>query len=174
MIVCIIIAVIHVVHQKEEGALFFICYTILFAWSVLVLIIGVWKYLDDPILGKFSFDVNGITFYTPLRTITFLYDECAEIGFTRWIGGTVIKQNYIYYIYLSKRTLTEEQRLNLFLGRSKKKRGNRHMPLYQSEYILFQYRSDIFSSFVECVPERYKQGLIFTEKHLNLKAFKRS
>ena len=173
LFVFIILAVYHVVRDKEGSILFFTCVAIMFVMGMIGLIGYVWKFLDDPILGRYSFDKNGITFYTPLRTITFIYEECAEIGFTRWIGGGAITNQYIYYIYFSKRTLTAEQRAYLFWRRSKTKRGKRRMPLYQSEYVLFQYRPDIFSSFVECVPEKYKQGLLFTEKKLKLKAYER-
>ena len=144
------------------------CLILIILTDVFSMIALIWIVIDDPILGRFSFDEKGITFYTPRQTVTFLYDECAEIGFTRWYGGSGIKQyRFIYYIYFSKRTLTEEQRAYLF-ERSKKKRGKRNRLLYQSEYVLFQYRPDIFSLFIKCVPERFKQGLIFTEKNLNL------
>lgn len=133
-----------------------------------------WKYFDDPILGKFSFDKTGVTFYVPLRRIIFPYDECAEIGFTRWIaGGAIANHRYLYYIYFSKKKLTEEQRAYLFEGRSKKKHGKHNKPLYQSEYVLFQYRPNVFADFIECVPERFRSKLIQEEKDLDLKPYEK-
>ena len=155
----------HLVYEKQGNLFLFLCLSVFFVAAVYAFIALIIIIIDDPILGRFSFDEKGITFYTPRRTITFLYDECAEIGFTRWRG---LFCRYNYYIYFSKRTLTEEQRAYLF-ERSKKKRGKRNRHLYQSEYVLFQYRPDIFSSFIESVPERFKRRLIITEKNLNLK-----
>ena len=169
----VIIAIINVVKDKQGDIVFWLCIVFFIFLSVPGFIGYLWKFFDDPILGRFSFDKDGVTFYTPLRSITFLYEECAEIGITRWIGGGQIKTQYIYYVFLSKKVLTDEQRAYLFLGRSKKKRGKRHMPLYQSEYVLFQYRPDIFASFIECVPEQFKNGLLWKEKNLNLRPYER-
>ncbi len=128
-----------------------------------------WKFFDDPILGKFSFDLHGVKFFTPIRTIEYSYADCAEIGFTRWFGAnTLSNQQYMYYIYLSKIPLTEEQRSYLFEGRSKTRRGKRNMPLYQSEYVLFQYSPEVFAEFIKCVPEPFRSKLIEEESHLNL------
>ncbi len=165
--------VIHVVNEKQDDIVFWVCILLFILDGIFCFLALLWKFLDDPILGRFSFDKDGVTFYTPLRSITFLYEECAEIGITRWIGGGQIKAQYIYYVFLSKKVLTDEQRAYLFLGRSKKKRGKRHMPLYQSEYVLFQYRPDIFASFIECVPEQFKNGLLWKEKNLNLRPYER-
>ena len=148
--------------------------TLLFAMAVIGFFGYAWKFFDDPILGKFSFDKTGVTFYTPLRIITFPYDECAEIGFTRWIaGGAIANRRYLYYIFFSKKTLTEEQRAYLFEGRSKNKRGKHNKPLYQSEYVLFQYRPDVFADFIECVPERFRNKLIQEKENLDLKPYEK-
>ena len=119
--------------------------------SAVCLVASVRPFFDDPLLGKFSFDQTSVTFYTPLRTITFHYDECVEIGFTRW---------GINYIYFSKKYLTLKQRSRLFAGRSKKKRGRLNMPLYQSEYIMFQYRPKVFDEFIHCVPAQFREKLL--------------
>ncbi len=174
LLIYTIVGTIHVVRNNEGDFIIFTCMAISFGMSIVAGGGYAWKYLDDPILGKFSFDKDGITFYTPLRTIIFLYDECEEIGFTRWIaGGTITNHNYIYYIYFSKKVLTEEQRAYLFEGRSKKKRGKHNKPLYQSEYVLFQYRPDFFPDFIECVPERFRGRLVREEENIDFKSYEK-
>ena len=42
------------------------------------------------------------------------------------------------------------------------------MPLYQSEYVLFQYSPEVFAEFIKCVPEPFRSKLIEEESHLNL------
>ena len=150
--------------MNKDGLLVFI---LLHFYVALWIIGGVgyaWKFFEEPILGKFSFDKKSITFYTPIRTITFLYDECAEIGFAGWKGPG----GRIFYIYFSKCRITDEQRAVLFFRRSKKKRGKLNLPLYQSEFVLFQYRPDVFAELIECVPERFRDRLIREEARLNL------
>ena len=147
---------------------------LIFVSGIVTFPLLIWKFLDDPILGRYSFDTQGVTFYTPLRETSFRYDECAEIGFTQWVGGSTLhNQKYIYYIYFSKKMLTDEQRHFLFLGRSKTKRGKRNMPLYQSEYALFQYQPDVFSEFIQYVPEQFREKLILAEKRLDLKPYEK-
>lgn len=128
-----------------------------------------YKLLDDPVLGKVSFDNMGVNFHTPLRTIRYLYGECAEIGFTKWPGpgGTA------YYIYLSKVKITDEQRDYLFRGRSKRKRGKRNMPLYHSEYLLFQYTNDVFDAFIDTVPSKFRDELIRKKIEMGISVYDR-
>ena len=137
-----------------------------------VLIQYIWKFFDEPILGRVSFDRQAVTFYTKTHTIVFPYNECVEIGFTKWFGDTA-PGRYVYYIYFSKIALNEDQRSHLFEGRSKTKRGKRNMPLYQSEYVLFQYRAEVFADFIECVPERFRTNLIETAESLHLNWYER-
>ena len=172
--ILLVCCVIHVVQDNQDDVLFYCNMGLLFSLSIFGFLGYLWRFIDDPILGRFSFDTEGITFYTLRRKITFQYDECVEIGFTRWIaGGVVTNHRYIYYIYFSKKTLTDEQRTFLFWERSKKKRGKRQMPLYQSEYVLFQYRPDVFSEFIKHIPEHYKKELVLAEKQLDLKAYEK-
>ena len=126
-------------------------------------------FLDDPVLGRYSFDSYAVTFYTPLNTFIFPYTECKEIGFTRWVGASAASnQQYMYYIFLSKKELTEEQRRLLFEVRSKRKCMRMKRPVYQSDYLLFQYSPSVFLEFIKCVPEPFRGKLIEEEKQLNL------
>jgi hypothetical protein len=159
-------------HHVAENEEVFLVYFLVAIYLALGSFVGgayAWKFFEEPILGKFSFNKKGITFYTPIRTITFLYDECAEIGFAQWIGGG----GRIFYIYFSKCPITYKQRAVLFYRRSKKKRGKLNLPLYQSEFVLFQYRPDVFEELIECVPERFRDRLIREEAHLNLKPWEK-
>ncbi len=124
-------------------------------------------YLTDPILGEIIFDNIGITFFAPLKTFKFKYNECADIGFTSKYG--IGRRKKEFYVYLSKVEILPEQRRFLAARRSKKKKGKRNMPLYQSEFLMFQYTSEIFSEFIECVPSPFREELLKKERELGLK-----
>ena len=135
---------------------------------IIILISYIKGFFDDPILGRVSFDAHGVYFYTPINTIMITYSECKEIGFTRWVGASVLhNQQYSYYIYLSKIHLTDEQRKKLFWRRSKKKDGT-DKPAYLLEFALFQYTPEVFADFIKCVPEPFRSKLIEEENQLNL------
>ena len=155
-------------HPNEE-TITYIGASIGLAGVASLLINALWVFFDDPLLGKFSFDTNGITFYLPFKTLTFPYAFCQEIAFTRWVGASAVyNPQYNYYIYLSKKELSESQREYLLWKRSKKKKKNRDMPLYQREFVVFQYTPKIFADFIKCVPEPFRSKLIEEESKLNL------
>ena len=111
----------------------------------------IWKLLDDPLLGEVSFDMNGATFYTKLHTYSYSYAECLDIGFISAPGGQ--------FVYLSRAHINGEQKAHLF-HRITWRRGKRNMPLYRSEYVLFQFEADIFAEFITYVPEPFHTKLI--------------
>ena len=113
-------------------------------------------HLTDPILGKMSFDHYAVTMYTPRRTISIPYMECAEIGLTLWRGAG----GPICYVYLSKKPLSFEQMANLFPQRLQKKKTVQGMPAYIDDYVLFQYTPDVFSEFVKYIPESLKEKVV--------------
>lgn len=125
-----------------------------------------WSF-TDPLVGKISFDTMGVNFYTPLKSFRFSYNECADIGFTSWYGFG--RSKIVFYVYFSKIEISPEQRHFLAARRHKKKRGKRNMPLYQSEFLMFQYTSEIFSEFIECVPSPFREELLKKERELGLK-----
>lgn len=113
-------------------------------------------HLTDPLLGKMSFDHYAVTMYTPKRTITIPYMECAEVGLTLWHGAG----GPVCYVYLSKKPLSFEQMANLFLERLRKKKRVQGMPAYIDDYVLFQYTPDVFSEFVKYIPESLKEKVV--------------
>ena len=123
----------------------------------------IYRFIDDPILGKFSFDNKIITFYLPNHKIVFLYEECKEMGITLWPGP----RGSLIYVYLSKVELTDRQKNRLFGYRNKK--GKKDMPIYQSDYLLFQYTPEIFCEFIDCVPSPFREALLKEERELGLK-----
>ena len=143
-------------------------------WTTFVTFVGIgsafvaaggyfYRFLDDPILGKLSFDNKAIIFYTPLHTIAFDYKDCLEMGITRWNGP----KGSIYYVFVSKVTLTDRQKILLFANRNKK--GKKGMPKYCSEYVLFEYTEEVFREFVEFVPHHFKESLLYWEDVSGLK-----
>ena len=69
------------------------------------------KLADDPLLGEYSFDSYGVTFYTKLHTTFFPFAECEDIGFTNRVkAGMFSNQGYenqleIMIINLSNKVL---------------------------------------------------------------------
>ena len=128
-----------------------ICLVIITFNCVICLTWSIWKLLDDPLLGEVSFDMNGATFYTKLHTYSYSYAECLDMGFISAPGGQ--------FVYLSRVHVNGEQKAHLF-HRITWRRGKRNMPLYRSEYVLFQFEADIFTEFITYVPEPFHTKLI--------------
>ena len=138
------------------------CFCLSFFVLVAVLITtwNVWKLLSDPLLGEVSINIQGLTFYTRNTTYSFPFSECKSMGFISRPGTIYSKEQYVRFIYLSKVLITSEQKAHLFEGRSTWRRGKRNMPLYRSEYVLFQFDADIFAEFISYVPEPFHAKLI--------------
>ncbi len=122
--------------------------------------------LDDPLFGRASFDLNGIYFYTPLKTIRLDFDDCMEIAFTSG-NGFGIARRYLY-VYMSKVVILSEQKCRLFDKRSKKKSKKGIMPIYQSDYFLLLYEPEIFSELIDCLPSHFKEKLLEEARELGL------
>ena len=130
--------------------------------------------LTNIICGRYTFDEEKLVFRCPSHTIEFRYDECAEAGFTRWFAGSprATFPQFMYFVYLSKKELTETQRANLLryhqTGLHKRKRKKEDIPVFESEYILFQYSPKAFEEFIKCVPDRIRHELEKQEKDIVL------
>ena len=135
-----------------------VCLVIIWSAFIIAVVSDVWRALDDPLYGEVSFDSQGVTFYNKLHTIKFLYSDCVDIGCTyRFNPGIASKSRYVKFVYLSKMPLVTMQRDYLLAERSKRRRGKRNMPLYQSEYVLFECDADKFAEFLNYLPDRFRE-----------------
>ncbi len=128
-----------------------VCLIIIASNCMICIIWSVWKLLDDPLLGEVSFDVNGATFYTKLHIYRYPYAECLDMGFISAPGGQ--------FVYLSRVSINSEQKGYLF-HRVTWRRGKRNMPLYRSEFVIFQFEAGLFAEFISYVPEPFHTKLI--------------
>ena len=149
-----------------------------YAFSIIVLftfIITIFCILkNDPLFGYFSFDDKKLIYYRPHRNIEFRFDECEDIGFTRGLMDTRIpcfaRGQIARYVYFSKVKVSYDQKL--FMGQIREKKKNAYtpttvkLPLYETEYVLVQYRPKLFSELVKRVPERFREDLLRQEKEL--------
>ena len=129
---------------------------------------------NDSIFGYFSFDDKKLIYYRPHRNIEFRFDECEDIGFTRGLMDTRIpcfaRGQIARYVYFSKVKVSYDQKL--FMGQIREKKKNAYtpttvkLPLYETEYVLVQYRPKLFSELVKRVPERFREDLLRQEKEL--------
>ncbi len=155
---------IYQVFKQKLGDEYLLLMMIPFAVTILTLFGLIQTFIVDPILGTISFDPYAVTLYAPLSTITFPYNECVEMGFTKWFGAGGV----INYIYLSKKQLTDEQKSHLFPERSRRNKTIQNMPAYKKEYILFQYTPEVFEEFVKFVPKLFLEKLLFEETQLTI------
>ena len=134
----------------------------------------IWNRRNDLLMGEFSFDCERITFHCPSHSTVFQYSECVEIGLT---GAFVtnplsVLPQRAFFVYLSKRKLTDNQRFSLVrfhrIISYKKRREWDDIPVFEKEYVLFQYNPEVFKEFVKCVPEQYRDALLADEKKLLL------
>lgn len=123
----------------------------------------------DPIFGKVSFDIEGTTFFTPVKTFRFKYTDCKDIGFTSWYGFR--RSRIVFYVYFSKIEISSEQRIFLAGKRSRKKGRKSDMPVYLTDYLLFQYEPEVFSGLIESVPSHFRKKLLDEARELGLKSF---
>ena len=133
-------------------------------------------YRKDLLFGYYTFDDEKLVFQCPTHTTVFQYDECAEAGFTRvraraFEMGSPYAQ-FVYYIYLSKRKLTDAQRSGLLQYHRtelhKHQRKQEDIPVFESEYVLFQYTPEAYEEFKKCIPERIRNELEEAEKSVVL------
>ena len=137
----------------------------------------IWNCRNDLLMGEFSFDCERITFHCPSHSTVFLYSDCVEIGFTvAFVTNplSVLPQR-AFFVYLSKRELTDDQRFSLVRYHRtisyKKRREWDDIPVFEKEYVLFQYNPEVFKEFIKCVPEQYRDVLLVEEKKLLLSRF---
>ena len=133
-------------------------------------------YRKDLLFGYYTFDGEKLVFQCPTHTTVFQYDECAEAGFTRVKAGALSAgwpyAQFVYYIYLSKRKLTDAQRSGLLQYHRtelhKHQRKQEDIPVFESEYVLFQYTPEAYEEFKKRIPERIRKELEEAEKSVIL------
>lgn len=119
------------------------------------------RFFKDYITGTFSFDEKGITVYTLRHSRFYSWDEFIEYGFTKWIGGGKFAYSaYNYFVYCSRRHISENERDTIFRADNRKN---------ADEYILFQYSPEVFDEFVKYIPdEKYREILTAQKNRLKL------
>ncbi len=160
----------------NNSVIFTLVYLLNMTIFIFVLVSVLKLFLCDPILGTFSFDDERIVIYNKTHVISFRFDDCKEIGLTRWLGGgTLSNHQFIYYVYFSKTRLTKEQRYYLFQRRNESEYKNSrlgiNMPRYKSEYIMIQYTPEVFKRIIECVPLEFRDNLVQKEKSIILSRY---
>ena len=85
------------VSSLSERELFdFLCFLVLSIISLVSFIALIKAILTNYAVGEYSFNSEGVTFYTRVNTFVFRYDECAQIGL-RYMKSRASK---VYFVYL--------------------------------------------------------------------------
>ena len=134
-----------------------------FGAGTLIIVTTLKAFFFDPLAGKYSFNKEGITFYTWIKVIHYPWEELVEVGFTIAI---VEVTHPLPFIYFSKRKVSHENRGKLLQYRSFKQSKIHNMPIYVKDYALVQYNKKQFQQLLEVVPDHIKEQLIEEEKNV--------
>ncbi len=111
--------------------------------------------IDPIVLGKVSFDTEGIAIYMPFgREYTHSWDSIKEIS---TIGVTISQDDtHSYWVYCSTRPLTVEEQRNFMT----KTRLNRTRTLPDlNNFVYFQADVEILEELISVVPSAYVDQL---------------
>ncbi len=133
-------------------------------YTLYVAVLWIRAILIDPLVGRVSFNDEAVVFYTATKTYVYPYEDVEEIGFARGPGS----MGYIYYVYFSKKRITNEMRPYFIPRRKPGKELKNCLPEYITEYVYYQYQPEVFKSMLEHLPKRFKQDLIDFEKNMVL------
>ena len=129
---------------------------------------------NDLLAGTYQLDKKGIKLTCPSREVFFSYKDCSEVGIVevRANGRSGLD---LYYIYFSKRSLTETQKEELLrVHRYKKFKRiieREQLPRFETDYVMMQYDPGVFDEVVKYIPEEYRSGLCEQEKKVRLAGF---
>lgn len=129
---------------------------------------------NDLLAGTYQLDKKGIKLTCPSREVFFSYEDCSEVGIVKVRANGRIGLE-LYYIYFSKRSLTETQKEGLlrFHRYKKFKRiiEREQLPRFETDYVMMQYDPGVFDEVVKYIPEEYRSGLCEQEKKVRLAGF---
>ena len=96
LISCGLMVQIAVSSLSERELFDFLCFLVLSIISLVSFIALIKAILTNYAVGEYSFNSEGVTFYTRVNTFVFRYDECAQIGL-RYMKSRASK---VYFVYL--------------------------------------------------------------------------
>ena len=123
------------------------------------------SYLDDPFFGHFTLYYDKIVFNTLKgKEYIFRYDACADIGVVEWINRDRNSRSSAV-VYFSKTQLPDDTKHRLIeavasVNLSRNYKQKMGLTQYKSDYILFEYREEVFNDLLNCVPEWAQKSLL--------------
>ena len=121
---------------------------------------------SDPLSegGEYYYDEKGIRFNTYGEELEYLWDEFIDTGLSIW---TFYFKPVYYFVYFSKRPISQEDKNLIVKYRSMKKPIKNDMPIYITDYVLIPYTEQEFQRLIEVVPKWMREKL--TEEKRNMK-----